>query len=237
MKKSIFSCWLVAVGLIAGTESQAQLYGHFGHVAVGYDGAKFGPVNDWMPFELGYPSLKNNLVSIGLDHYSVINNVLVGIQLQSKVGNVVRSSTGNMRPYVFDGMIQAGYVVFNQKKLIIYPTIGAGYGAFGNHLFNTRKKYPDFVPDEPSTRENVVFINRGFVGSLAVSADYYVRQQLTERNKGFVVGLRVGYDFRPKSDRWQANGKLIEGGGPEFAAAGPFVRLLLGLGKIGPKVQ
>lgn len=237
MRKSIFSCWLAVAGLLTSAVSQAQLYGHFGHVALGYDGAKFSPVNTWIPGELGYPDLKNNLVSIGLDHYSVINNVLVGIQLQSKVGSVVRSNTGNMRPYVFDGMLQAGYVVYNQKKLLIYPTIGAGYGAFGAHIFNTRKKYPDFVPNEPSTRENVVLINRGFVGSVAVSADYDVRQQLTEYNKGFTVGLRVGYDFRPKSNRWQANGSLIEGGGPSFSAGGPFVRLLLGLGKIGPKRQ
>lgn len=216
--------------------THAQTSGRFGHLTVGYDGSNVKPVNAWIPASLGYPALKNGLLSISLDEYTAFNNALIGLQLQSKVGRRVNSNTGSMRPYVFDAMIQGGYVVLHNRKLMVYPTLGIGYGVFGNHIFNTRKKYPEFVPAEPAIRENVVLINRGFVGSLAVSADYYVRKPVTARDKGFTVGLRVGYDYRPQTDRWQANEKPVTGG-PDFAARGPFVKLLLGLGNVGPKQQ
>lgn len=237
MKKSVSHYLLVLSTFLLATTAQAQTYGRFGHLAAGFDGVKVGAVNDWMPPQLGYPVLKDNMLGFSVDQYVISNNLLVGIQLQSKVGRVVRSRTGNMRPYVFDAMAQVGYIVVHKRKLMVYPTLGAGYGGFGAHIFNTKKRYPDFVPSEPRIRENVVLINRGFVGSIAISADFFVRKQLTERDKGLIIGLRAGYDYRPESTRWQANGKLIAGGGPSFAATGPFIRLLVGTGNIGPKQQ
>lgn len=223
----IYRLWVFLFVLLIPHWALAQAYGHLFHAYAGLDGLNSTTLNNWMPTELGYPSLNNGMMSLGLDGLAVRRNVLIGGQLQVKYGPTVRSQTGNLRPYAVDILVQTGYVLLRKKGLIMYSTLGAGYGAFGIHLFNNRKQYPGFVPSEVATRENVVLIQRGLVGSLALGADYCLGARKSERTKGLVLGLRLGYDARPASSRWQANEQAVADG-PTYSASGGFVRVTIG---------
>lgn len=213
---------------------KAQNYGRMYHAYVGYDNISTTTVNNWMPEALAYPKIKNDFLTFGLDGYAVRNNVLIGGQLQLKHGPVELGNGGNQRPYVVDLMAEGGYIFFSRKGLYLYSTVGVGYGAFATHIFNTRKKYPEFVPAVPAIRENVVLIQKGVVGSITLGADYFMKNHDAPRTKGFAVGLRVGYDARPTSSNWQASQYAIAGG-PAYAASGYFVRFTVGRGSIGAK--
>lgn len=213
---------------------KAQNYGRMYHAFVGYDFVNTQTVDDWMPANLAYPDMKNGLLSLGIDGFAIRNNIMIGGQLQLKHGPVVRAVRGNMRPYIGDAMVQGGYLLVNKKGLRVYSIAGIGYGAFATHIFNTRKRYPEFVPSVPAIRENVVLIHKGVVGSLAVGADYALGKRTEFRTKGLSLGLRVGYEARQKSDDWQASQYDISGG-PTYSASGFFARFLVGLGSIGMK--
>lgn len=232
-KISLRICLWIGVLLGSGMVS-AQNYGRMYHAYVGYDNISTATVNSWMPEGLAYPQLKNNFLTIGIDGYAVRKNVLIGGQLQVKHGPAVLGAGGNMRPYVIDLMAEGGYIFYSRKGLYLYSTLGLGYGAFATHIYNTRKKYPDFVPSVPAIRENVVLINKGVVGSITLGADYFLKNHDTPRTKGLAIGLRIGYDARPSSSKWQASQYDIAGG-PSYAASGYFVRFTLGKGSIGAK--
>ncbi|MBC8151991.1 MAG: hypothetical protein H7Z72_03690 [Bacteroidetes bacterium] len=235
MKNKFYRICLWLGILLTPCLAEAQNYGRIYHAYVGYDFVNTQTVDNWMPFNLAYPDMKNGLVSIGIDGFAIRNNIMMGGQLQVKHGPVVRAPRGNLRPYIADLMAQGGYVFINKKGLMVYSTLGVGYGAFATHIFNTRKRYPDFVPSVPAIRENVVLIQQGVVGSLTVGADYFVANHNTDRSKGFALGLRLGYDARPKSDKWQASEYDITGG-PSYSASGFFVRLTVGKGTVGPRL-
>ena len=234
MKTNMYRIWLWLGVLLLPGLGKAQNYGRLYHAYVGYDNVSTATVNKWMPEGLAYPNMKNSFLTFGIDGYAVRRNVLIGGQLQVKHGPAVLGAGGNLRPYIADLMAEGGYIFYNRKGLYLYSTLGLGYGAFATHIFNTRKKYPDFVPAEPAIRENVVLIQQGVVGSLTLGADYFISNHDAPRTKGVALGLRVGYDARPTSSKWQASQYSIAGG-PAYSASGFFVRLTVGKGSIGAK--
>ncbi|MFD1145091.1 hypothetical protein ACFQ4C_28435 [Larkinella insperata] len=208
----------------------AQVSGRALHVQVGYEAFNASKINGW--FLPSYPTLQKAYTTFGFSGYGVRNNVLLGGELQAKTGGTISNTAAKLTPCAANLAFNVGYVLLHKKGLTVFPIAGVGYGFFATRIWEAEKRYPAFVPEQVSMRENIVASQQGVTGSIAAGAEYILGKQNGSRTKGFSVGLRAGYNFMPASTKWRVNyTESIKG--TSFGASGPFVRLLVGLGRIG----
>ncbi|MGV3558566.1 hypothetical protein [Larkinella arboricola] len=225
---------VLGVFLLCSKLGFAQVSGRALHLQVGYENFNAEKINGW--FLPSYPTLQKTYTTFGFSGYGVRNNVLLGGELQVKTGSTVRNTAAKLTPCAANLDFNFGYVLLHKKGLTVFPIAGVGYGFFATRIWEAEKRYPSFVPEQVSMRENIVSSQQGVTGSIAAGAEYILGKQAGSRIKGLSVGLRAGYSFMPASTRWRVNyTESVKG--TSFGTSGPFVRLLVGIGRISAAQQ
>lgn len=221
---------LLGVFLLGSLAGFAQYSGRAFHVQVGYETFNASKINGW--FLPSYPTLHKGYTTFGFSGYGIRKNVLLGGELQAKTGSTVSNAAAKLTPCAANLAFNVGYVLLQRKGLTVFPIAGLGYGFFATRIWEAEKRYPAFVPEQVSMRENIVSSQQGVTGSVAAGAEYILGKQTGNPTKGFSVGLRVGYSFMPASTKWRVNyTESVQG--MSYGTSGPFVRLLVGVGRIG----
>jgi len=227
---------LTSVCLLLGLFIQPQRV--FGQVAgsniylsVGYNPVGVGPLNTWFGDALKYPKLQGGMLTGGLGVQGISNNWVIGVDLDAGLSPLAANSAAKLRAYRGAATLKLGYVVLQRNGLILYPLVGAGYGAFATRIWDSDKRYPTFVPAPKDANENVVLSQQGLIGQVGLGLDLYPGINSRGNRAGFILGLRAGYSFMPTSENWKANyDASVTSGALRFGAGGPFVKLILGGG-------
>lgn len=106
--------------------------------------------------------------------------------------------------------------------ITLSPYAGLGLGMNGLRICNDKKSLSEAIGNSDP---NVIIWQGTFLTQIGVAADFVV--QSPDKRKGFVVGIRGGYQFAPLLTSWYSDDTPITDV-PDIKQSGVFVKLILG---------
>lgn len=176
----------------------------------------------------GYSALSGDFFTLGGGAHVVIGRLVLGGEGHGFSGK----SSGNARFTTTlsggCGFFNLGYVLYSGKGLQVYPICGLGAGSITLDITDRQTASFEDVLNDPgrSTRLST----SGFLLNLGLEAGKLIGFGSLSREKGgLLIGVRAGYTFAPVKGGWELEKMEIEGG-PGTAFAGPYIRLIIGVG-------
>jgi hypothetical protein len=146
------------------------------------------------------------VLALGIGGYGIRSSIIFGGELNFYLGSnkssVLTDSTLNSqaadRTYTLksnaigaDVMATVGIVALRAGGLVVKPLLGIGYGGMSIRISDSRpnRQYPIYTS---GNQQNQYLYNAGLVLDFGIGADYHF-SGLSERAKGFKVGVKIGY--------------------------------------------
>jgi hypothetical protein len=227
-KKLISLAGIVLLALFCGTVS-GQTSGGLGFYAPGIHTISFSKLNSSLP--AGYPEILNRpFVSVG-QGYGFFSNFVIGGE-----GGGFHAGTFTHGSQVVElsgslGYFSLGYVVINNKGLLVFPTVSIGDNEVEMFIHEKGQAAPFTSVTSVPYQSVTVKYNTKMV-KVSAAAIYVAKGNRSESGAGgLMVGLEVGYQMAYKTGVWSYdNGTLT--GGPDFSNNAFFVQLLIGGGGV-----
>ena len=203
-----------------------------GYFAIGWSALDLGPLNDVLASS-GYRPISEDFLSLGGGGYAVLGRFVIGGQGHGYLGEGEDISLGgqNFRTDVLAGMgfVDLGWVLWSGGGCSLTPLVGLGGG--GMSLQIDALAAPTFgeVLAQPGHRSTLS--TSAFLLDLGASFDFLLQRERGERRGGPLFGVRVGWVLSPLHGGWELHGRDIAGG-PDLGVTGPYVRILLGGGRL-----
>lgn len=180
----------------------------------------------------GYPTFSSNLFSIGLGGHGIINRFILGGEAHGLLTSNKNFSLSGRR---YKRSLETGYAFFNVGYQIIrhngfalFPLIGLGGGGMTLRILDKTTSTFDEILADPG--RSATLTTGGILTHASLGLDYLVTtRQTAHLKRGFVLGLRAGYNFAPITGDWHLEASDVDGG-PELRVTGPYARLIIGLG-------
>lgn len=212
-----------------------------------------------------YREPSGGMLSTGFQGFGVASSFIIGGELNtllgsSKSGIQIDSNyaTASSPAYTSIGgttsrfagadvLLNIGFVALRKRGFILYPMIGAGYGASGLWLQSQSpsRTYPlltKVVTDSDDNLQNMFIWTRNTVLDFGLGAQYMLGSSTEDRAKGFSLGLRFGYKMQLATNNILVNGNKRAKDSfkdpnsdplPNLGYSGAYVKLLIGFGKVG----
>ena len=177
-----------------------------------------------------FNNLADSYISFGLGTHGVINGVLIGWELNGLTSRETTDKDNSRRVTLGGGygFVNVGYLAYSMEGLDIYPMVGIGGGGLALKIVSRRTLSFQQVMDTPD--QSVELNTGGFLLNPSLGIDYMLSLSSDDkRESGVVLGLRIGYVLAPLTGAWKMD-ELDVSGGPQASPAGPYARLIVGLG-------
>jgi hypothetical protein len=180
-----------------------------------------------------FAPLSNDAVSYGAGGYLAIGRALLGADVgRSTFGEEGLDNGRTDELSTMQGMATVAYAIVATERLSVFPQLGVGMGRLDVSLRDrsgtgTSTSQPTFdeVAQAPGAESRMS--GRHLLYAFGGGADYLVSR--AGSSKGVVLGVRGGVLASPNRTSWTRNGQSIVAG-PDAAAGGPYVRVVVGLG-------
>jgi opacity protein-like surface antigen len=180
-----------------------------------------------------FAPLSNDAVSYGASGYVAIGRALLGAELtRSAFGEEGLNNGRTDELTALQGAAMIGYALVATERLSLFPQLGVGIGRVEISLRDragagTTTSQPTFdeVAQSPGAESRMA--GRHLLYSICGGADYLVSR--SGSSLGVVLGVRAGMLASPNRTTWTRNGQSVIAG-PDVAAAGPYVRVVVGIG-------
>ena len=180
-----------------------------------------------------FAPLSNDAVSYGAGGYLAIGRALLGADVgRSAFGEEGLDNGRTDQLSTVQGMATVAYAIVATDRLSVFPQLGVGMGRLDVSLRDrsgtgTSTAQPTFdeVAQAPGAESRMS--GRHLLYAFGGGADYLVSR--AGSSMGVVLGVRGGLLASPNRTTWTRNGQSIVAG-PDAAAGGPYVRVVVGLG-------
>lgn len=234
------ACLAVVLGLLisaqtAAAQQSTQSVGSTAYKAfltVGWERLDLEQINSRLTTN-NFPSLSEDVVSLGGGAWGVRNNFVLGVQGNAVIGPDETTTGGNFTTQFLGGygQLDLGYLVFSNERLDVWPTVGLGGGAVTLEFVEQRQQTFDEILADPETSADLTA--DGFLVDLGLSADVQLTGSKiadeTSSARGFAVGVRTGYTHSMGDWDWKV-GDVNVTDGPEAGIRGFYIRLMVGAG-------
>jgi hypothetical protein len=238
--RSRLALHLVATALVAVTaRASAQGVGagsgrpfHAIALSTGMSGMSVDALNARMTPSQFAP-LSNDAVSYGASGYLAVGRALLGAEVaRAAFGEEGLNNGRTDELNALHALATASYAMVSTERLSIFPQLGVGLGRVDVALRDrsgtgTTVAEPTFdeVAQAPGAESRMS--GRHLLYSFGGGADYLVSR--AGASAGVVLGVRAGMLASPNRTTWTRDGRSVIAG-PDAAAAGPYLRVVVGLG-------
>jgi len=228
----LFAIILIGSISYSQTDNSPKAYtgGGMGYFIVGAGQINFDGINQYLWSNL-YPEVDNNFISLGGGGHFQYNRFIFGGEgqgfLSSNNSNEVYTTVGS-GGY---GFFNFGYVVYQKKRLSLYPLIGIGGGGY---TIDVAKNLDDasFSAVMAGDASQIHMSRSSMLMNISIGTDYFFLANVSEDGVGgFSIGLRIGYTLDLASS-WSTEAQNITKI-PSTYFGGPFVKLVIGGGGFG----
>lgn len=180
-----------------------------------------------------FAPLSNDAATYGASGYVAIGRALLGAEVaRSAFGEEGLDNGRTDELSAMHGLATVAYAVVSTDRLSIFPQLGVGLGRVEVVLrdrsgVGTTQAQPTFDEVAQSPGPESRMSGRHLLYGLGGGADYLVSR--AGASKGVVLGLRAGMLASPNRTTWTRSGQRIVAG-PDAAASGPYLRVVVGLG-------
>lgn len=197
------------------------------YLIVGYDMFKFSRLNSYLTAG-DFPAVPQSYLTVGFGGHLIFDKLVLGFELQSSLKRF-RISTKEFNTSVSAKyiLLNAGYLLYSKKGLMMYPIMGLGVGKLMlNVMENNIDSFGDIIVDQGSSES----VTRSLLLNMGFAVDYFHNYNKKRKGKNnLVLGLRVGCLISTVRWDWSVNGVRV-GDGPTSGLTGPYIKLTIGLG-------
>ena len=152
--------------------------------------------NSWEPGVFGDISTPGFLLSFGSSYF--YPRFMFNWEFNSNLGGSGEGANHAYRLSAFEGNLNFGYMVKSSSSLLVYPTVGVGFGS-SSFTFESKDISANNVSDLFDI--NGAMLNSTFlVIPLAVNTDFLIGKR---DNVKFVLGLSAGYNLNINLSDWR----------------------------------
>ncbi|MFC1509410.1 hypothetical protein ACFL60_06975 [Candidatus Omnitrophota bacterium] len=174
----------------------------------------------------GFSPLSENMYGIGIGGFSIHENKFIfdgyaslyfSGHEKSTVGEVTYNSSlsGSL------GFYNAGYLIYSQRGINIFPVVGFGFGGMRIKIEDREKRTMQEILDNP--RESTTKMSVGLLFNIALGIDkLYIRTVKNDIGRGLGFGFRIGYRTELLRTEW-----TNVSDGPDVFFTGPYLNLTL----------
>lgn len=177
----------------------------------------------------GYPPIASEFLTWGTGSRNISGKVVTGVDSTLALfDNKVTSSNGNRAylSFVSKSILSFGYVINNDEKFKIYPTIGLGLGTVTLDLYD-QTNLGSFKDLLKSPQKGVSITNTSIITDFGISADYIQRLGKSQKHGGIAFGGKIGYVWTPYSFGFGLKDQKILDA-PHIDNNGPYVKVYVG---------
>ncbi len=184
----------------------------------------------------GYAAVSDDAIVIGLGGYGSFGPLRLGVESVNLDAGEESTPGGRFaRLQAHYSTITLGWDLVPRARYSIVPTLGVGRGKYVLTVGDLSGG--GVTPASPQPSFDEVLAAPGPVSRLAgghwiwepmIAGDLLLTRGAT-RSRGITLGLRAGYRIAPNRPEWRYRGDRASGG-PVDQAAGPIVRLTVGVG-------
>lgn len=203
--------------------------GGIGFFAPGIHTIQYSQLNDFLPS--GFPVITNKPFVTAGAGYAVFSNVVIGGE-----GGTMHAGSFTRDNQVVDltgdfGFFSLGYVVMNNKGILVYPLISIGANTLEMYV-HQKDQNASFatVTGEPF-QAATLHCNTKML-KFSVAGLYTLQGNKSQKGSaGLMIGLEAGYQMSYKKGTWEYdNGAITDG--PDFTSNGFFIQLMIGGGGV-----
>ena len=223
---------LAFLALAVSPAAHAQ-FGSDGSVTYGGVGVAFFD-NDELSERLstaGYGRLESDGVGVGTARYQFRGRLVGGVEghttgsESSEVGGIETTLSGRY------ALVNLGVDLVGSPTLRAYPLVGVGYGDLTLKLAPLAEADFDRILSDPDRGTSLT--KRGFLFNAGVGGDVVVPFRVDDEgaSTGLALGVRAGYLAAVGGDDWEQFATSGVTDAPGASLSGPYVRLLIGVGR------
>lgn len=225
---------LVALALCASAAGQAkgQWFQGSGYIGVGASRTATGELDDALAAS-SYPRFGSGAAQVSIGAYATVAS---RVMLGGEWVGVIKGSQKNAGRTIWlgggFGTLGIGYAMHVKPRLRVYPRLAAGIGGLGL-TFDSIEDTVNFR-DALANPEAQAALSRGFQPSLTrehgiVDVGAGAEFLPSRSGRGALVGVRLGLIMAGSSSDWRFNKRPVRSG-PAATMAGPYIRMVVGLG-------
>jgi len=172
-------------------DSKRELSAVNAYVSLGYMHKDFSTLNSYS-IDNDLPVFSDRGLDVGFGGNVFFKRFLFGGQ-----GNIGLSANGystNSQINSGSAFLNMGYVVFENRQSLFYPTLGVGI----------RGTILEITPNNSMEGEAIDISSTNLLANLSVNADFFQNPGNYNRG-GLVLGLSLGYHFIPSGFRWNTS--------------------------------
>jgi opacity protein-like surface antigen len=181
-----------------------------------------------------FAPLSDDAVSYGASGHVAFGRALLGAEVHRSTFGEEGLNNGRTDDLsTMQGLATASYVLVTAGRLSVYPQLGVGLGRVevalrdrsGSQSASASQPTFDEVAAAPGIESRLT--GRHLLYSFGGGADFLVGRRGS--TIGVVLGVRAGVLASPNRTTWTRDGQTVVAG-PDAAAGGPFLRIVVGVG-------
>ena len=183
----------------------------------------------------GFAGLSNDGISYGVTGRYAFGRALLGLEAARTAYGEEGLSNGRSDDLsAVQLLATAGYALIAMPRFMAAPILGIGVGQFDvtlrdrNSTARASNAQPTFAEIAQNPGSSSTISGSHLLFSVGGAGDFLVTRG-SKSNAGVIFGIRAGYLLAPNRTRWSSNGRDVIAG-PDASAAGPFLRVVIGIG-------
>jgi hypothetical protein len=223
----ISACMMLSMALLMSSYGQSS--GGIGVFAPGIHTIRFSEMNSFLP--AGYPEITNMPFVTAGGGYGIFSNIVFGGE-----GGTIHAGSFTKGVQQVDlsgefGFFSLGYVVMNNRGLLVYPLVSAGENDLTMYIHQKDQTSTfNAITGEPFQAATLRYNTRML--KFSVAGLYALKGERSEKGtSGLLIGFQAGYQMAYKTGFWKYDNGLVAEG-PDFSNNGFFLQLLIGGGGV-----
>jgi hypothetical protein len=231
--KKLFLLFIVTLVITSFAQDDKKTFSNYysaggtGYFIIGCGTIDFSNLNQelWVHY---YPEINQNFYSFGGGGHFQINRIIIGGEgqalLRSENSNNTYTTIGN-GGY---GFLNVGYIVYQNKRLSLYPLVGIGGGGYSIDI-SKNTITPNINNLMQGDLNQMHLSSSNILLNLSIGTDYFFLGKPQENGiDGFTIGFRIGYTL-DLLNTWSTEIQNISMM-PNSNLGGPYVKLVIGGG-------
>lgn len=239
--KNLLLIFVAVIFANIGVYAQSQ-YGHSISFTKGYSFINSNDLSSITPFRAD--PINDHYISSGINLRHYFKGFIVGAEANmarnsNSYGKIFRKDNEpvSIDARLLNGQFQFGYDVLKNEKFQLYPMVGVGANSSKIKIDRQRDIDASQIVDGESQGTTFDLVQRNFLMDFGLGFDYVLKcskkadkensDASKMKNKGLLMGLKVGYQLALENDNWKHNGGDVING-PNYAPSGFYTKLTLG---------
>ncbi len=230
---------ILALVVLISTNLDAQVlgknYGKTMYTSGGYANIDAEALQKLMPANANV--VKNNFSAMGFGGSHHIKGFVIGIngdflKSGSSTKDRFNKNTGDVTSKIkmIKGTLNFGYTVIDTRKIKLFPTVGVGHSRLDLNITDEGDLTLDQLTNGEMQGNEYNLVLKNILFDFGLNFNFIHGKEKEGITKGFLKGIRVGYQYGLESNNWKHEGGELTDA-ISYSPNGLYAQMTIGFGK------